>query len=561
MANEGQTNTLTVDNADKTEPNCRGSECLFPGEKDERNVVRCLICYVVFHIECVSVSTRDKGKIWTCFHCRKLSARVQQLQSHVKELMESQSKTLEILTKINEGFEDERNKRKKAEEDLATVRSWLNELTTTANQARPVNQSPPAPLQEETTPQPHEETPRAPPTPNLLLGTSLLRNVDPALLGNWKVIAKRGATIEDLHKELVGFAENSINELVLVCGSIDAEKNSVPEVIDNYKAIVTTADSIAKRITIASVLPRTDKDLKEKIGAINTKLKTAAEDMNTNFIDNDQLFYSRSGAVNKFMLAKDGLHLAKSGVDSLLESCGVKLSGSAYTHVNYPNSNRNCETKVLFRGHTHPLSNFYPVEMKVGNEVFKSSEAAYQHRKAQTMGAEECARKIQKSDRGVTAMRLASKIKTDREWSTKKLSVMDSILMEKLRVCPNVRKALQNSGSKELVEDTPHEFWGRGRQGNGQNELGKLWMRLRTVLRENPDSLIQPKNTSAKTHHQSWATRGYQPRCYQCWETGHLQRHCHNDRRVVCWSCDRPSHKAKDCWMYQRQGFHRNGNS
>ena len=554
MADEGH----TMDDAGEPAPLCRGSECLRPHEKDERNVVRCIICYALFHIECVSVSTKDKAKIWTCSSCRKLTKCVQQLQSHVFELKESQSKMLELITKISQGFEDEKTKRRKAEEDLKAVRSQLSELVALSKQATSTTSVTP-PLQEETTSQLQEEVHTAPPLPNLLLGTSLLRNVDPTKLDNWEVTAKGGATIADLHKELAGLSKGSYSKLVLVCGSIDLESKSATEVIEDYQAIVATASTIAESITISSILPRADKDLSEKIKDANADLKHVSGDIGVRFADNDGNFYVSSGSINKAMLTQDGLHLTKHGVDCLLDTCGVKVTGSAFTHVRYSGSKTMKEDKVRFRGHAHPLSNFYPVAIKVKGKLFKTAEAAYQHNKAETMGDRDCARKIQQTDKGITAMRLAEKIKTNKKWSETKLSVMESIVKEKIRVCPNARKVLLESGSKEIVEDTPHEYWGRGRQGQGQNQLGKLWMKLRSELQKNPDSLKQQRVHSSPSHNQSWATRDNQPRCYQCGETGHLQRQCNMDRFVACWSCGRAGHKAKDCWTYQRPGYRRSG--
>lgn len=71
----------------------------------------------------------------------------------------------------------------------------------------------------------------------------------------------------------------------------------------------------------------------------------------------------------------------------------------------------------------------------------------------------------------------------DPNWSKKKLSVMESILRAKLDQHQEVRDALIKSGDEEIAEDSPVDsFWGRGKDGHGENQLGKLWMKIRSEL-------------------------------------------------------------------------------
>ena len=63
---------------------------------------------------------------------------------------------------------------------------------------------------------------------------------------------------------------------------------------------------------------------------------------------------------------------------------------------------------------------------------------------------------------------------------------MRDLLTEKLKVCDKAKTTLLDTGSKVIQEDTTHEFWGRGKSGQGSNMLGKLWMELRQKIRENP---------------------------------------------------------------------------
>jgi len=70
------------------------------------------------------------------------------------------------------------------------------------------------------------------------------------------------------------------------------------------------------------------------------------------------------------------------------------------------------------------------------------------------------------------------------DWPERKVSVMEEICRAKLEQHEYVRRKLLQTGDLEMVEDSPKDaFWGIGPNGDGRNELGKVWMRLRSELR------------------------------------------------------------------------------
>ncbi len=68
------------------------------------------------------------------------------------------------------------------------------------------------------------------------------------------------------------------------------------------------------------------------------------------------------------------------------------------------------------------------------------------------------------------------------DWSKDRRSIMYELLMAKSEQCPDFLSALLQSADNELVEDTSHEYWARGRNGQGQNMIGKLLMAIREGL-------------------------------------------------------------------------------
>jgi hypothetical protein len=147
-----------------------------------------------------------------------------------------------------------------------------------------------------------------------------------------------------------------------------------------------------------------------------------------------------------------------------------------------------------------------------------------------------------KTSTGFQAKKLGDRIRTVPEWQDKKVDIMDNIVRVKFETCAMARKALADSGNQTIVEDTVHEFWGNGHDGNGQNMLGRMWMTYRNKLTSS-----NPKITERR-----WATRDSQPRCYRCGEPGHLVHQCRKQQNVICWGCGQQGHKQKHCGRFAR---------
>ncbi|GJE95755.1 NADAR family protein [Phanerochaete sordida] len=70
------------------------------------------------------------------------------------------------------------------------------------------------------------------------------------------------------------------------------------------------------------------------------------------------------------------------------------------------------------------------------------------------------------------------------DWFHVNLNMMDRALHAKFTQHAALRDMLLGTGDRLLIENSPlDDFWGTGRNGRGQNELGKALMRLRNHLR------------------------------------------------------------------------------
>lgn len=71
-------------------------------------------------------------------------------------------------------------------------------------------------------------------------------------------------------------------------------------------------------------------------------------------------------------------------------------------------------------------------------------------------------------------------------WDEDKVAIMEQLLRAKLAQHPYVKKKLLETADYLICEDSPKDsFWGIGKDRNGQNQLGKLWMKLREEIKAN----------------------------------------------------------------------------
>ena len=135
----------------------------------------------------------------------------------------------------------------------------------------------------------------------------------------------------------------------------------------------------------------------------------------------------------------------------------------------------------------YPVDNFSSFKVEWNGYLFASVEEAYQA--ASFMGSdEELVEKIKKSHSADEAQRIAyaNRDKRREDWDDVKISIMEELLRLKIEQNPYVKKKLLQTEDYMIVEDSPKDdFWGWGPNRNGQNNLGKLWMKLRKELKNN----------------------------------------------------------------------------
>lgn len=139
------------------------------------------------------------------------------------------------------------------------------------------------------------------------------------------------------------------------------------------------------------------------------------------------------------------------------------------------------ETIVSFTGDYRWLSNFSPAEVVYQRETYASVEHAYQAAKTKDRFERQM---IQAAESAGHAKRLAEKLTVRPDWQQQKLAVMEDLLRQKF-AHGDLRDKLLATGAAELVEGNHwgDRFWGVC-DGEGENHLGRLLMKIRSELRE-----------------------------------------------------------------------------
>lgn len=74
--------------------------------------------------------------------------------------------------------------------------------------------------------------------------------------------------------------------------------------------------------------------------------------------------------------------------------------------------------------------------------------------------------------------------KQNKDWINISIDVMEELLRAKIDQHPFVKQKLLETKDLIICEDSPYDsFWGIGKNRDGENHLGKLWMKLRDELK------------------------------------------------------------------------------
>lgn len=152
----------------------------------------------------------------------------------------------------------------------------------------------------------------------------------------------------------------------------------------------------------------------------------------------------------------------------------------------YPNSseglNKETEDSIyFFTVPFEPLNNWSSHKVNIWGIDFPTSEHAFQWKKF-SLVEPEIASKILSAGSPYMVFKIAksNKNKQPKDWTERKVSIMEEILRVKLEQHEDVQDTLKRTGKREIIENSPVDnFWGIGPNKDGKNMLGNIWMKIR----------------------------------------------------------------------------------
>ncbi len=130
------------------------------------------------------------------------------------------------------------------------------------------------------------------------------------------------------------------------------------------------------------------------------------------------------------------------------------------------------------------LDNYSAFKIEYEGQIYGTVEEAYQAAAFKDV-AEDVAEQIRqaKSPYDAKQISLANKDRKRADWDVKKVEVMEELLREKVKQHPYIREMLLKTKNYLIVEDSPKDaYWGWGLQRDGENHMGKLWMKIREEI-------------------------------------------------------------------------------
>jgi ribA/ribD-fused uncharacterized protein len=129
------------------------------------------------------------------------------------------------------------------------------------------------------------------------------------------------------------------------------------------------------------------------------------------------------------------------------------------------------------------FSNFAPFAIDLDDAHWATVEHYYQ---AQKFSDPDVRKVIRRAEKPAIAKSLAEKHKAAirPDWDSVKDEVMYRAVSAKFAQHAELRELLLATGQEDIAESAPTDYyWGIGREGTGQNRLGRIMERIRAELR------------------------------------------------------------------------------
>ena len=269
-----------------------GSDICIPGcslsRTDKRcNMVNCLWCRRAYHKKCVG------AEAYVCDSCILMPTQINTMCETIK--------TLSTVVQTLQTSNDELKNTVTRQSDI--ISSMEKRVTSSFPMSKPRD---------------------------LVIGSSMLRNLDREKLVNTDVISISGGRIRDVRKKLSD-VDSSYGRISLVVGGNDCDARNdqepIENVIEEYSALIQHAQSLAGEVHAGTILPRgTDAPgVSDRIDALNAALHATDAAPGVTIVNNDRCFKLGDESINDGYFVKDLTHLNDAGTTKLAHNMGFHI--------------------------------------------------------------------------------------------------------------------------------------------------------------------------------------------------------------------------------------------
>ena len=292
--------------------------CVYNGEETAGSeMIQCCLCLHWYHLECVNLNEDHTG-FWPCPYCRTLCSDLRAMKEQQddckKQIMAARKSIQELcknLASINLQLNHKNEECDRLAQENNQLRQQVHELSLKLNQ---------------------QTWSQFTDKPSLLIGDSLVSDVDSQKLHKTEVLSMSGATIEQVNNRLSQVKpKNSFRSIAVCVGTNDCSNKSLSldDIMISYSDLIDTALTMVpdpSNVVISAVPPRTDDpDVQRFIEELNSTLPELTQPKKVKFVNLDKDFKVQGGDINDALLQEDGFHLTNKGSTHLVKALEINV--------------------------------------------------------------------------------------------------------------------------------------------------------------------------------------------------------------------------------------------
>ena len=281
-------------------------DCNFNHLETKCKALSCSLCNEQYHKACIGLKPTAKPTIWLCSTCKEIPSLVKGLSS----LVQDQQKEIKALQEENRTLA----------ELVGEQKAMLDSMhADSVKDDHELNQGLVEPAID-------NETAEVSANRYIIVGDSMIKNIEERGLTDTDVSCLPGARVKDVHEELKQVDVSTLEGVIIHAGTNDCVSNT--KLKDGKKDFENLVKELKGRapvadIVVSTVCPRLDANA-QRATEMNTHIRSTARKYNCKVVDNEKNFRSRD-----YINPRDKLHLNKAGTRYLLmnisASCKRKI--------------------------------------------------------------------------------------------------------------------------------------------------------------------------------------------------------------------------------------------